>query len=603
MEDRDLVIHAEHGSPLNGALEQAGVYLEGPCGGRGACGLCEVMISGGDVNPPTRAELRQLSEDKRLQGYRLACQTRVLGDIHVTVAQAESGTQRILTTGTSDFRSVSPPVRAYDLVLEPPSLSDPKGDDRRLLDELLRNHGIDCGSMDVTCLREASVLLRKQDWSVRALVRGRELIALTESVSQVLGVAVDLGTTGIAAYLCDLEDGEILGTSGILNPQHTRGEDIIARIEAARKSSDNAGRLQEMVLDAINSLTSELAGEVGHKARDIAETVIVANTAMHHLLLGLPLDQLARAPHVPAVSTDVEVKARDIGLDAAQGAYAYLPSNPAAFVGSDHVAVLIACGAEQSSGPALFIDIGTNTEICLVVDETMTSVSCASGPAFEGGNLSCGMRAGSGAIERLTLTDEHVDFRTIDARPPRGLCGSGVVDLLAEMTRVGAVDPSGRLLEEHARVLEVEGRLSFDVLAAGQAEAIGPIVFTQQDVRNLQLAKAAIAAGTQVLLGSRGLNADDLTRVVVAGAFGNYINVNSAQMIGLLPPVSAELVEQVGNAAGMGAAMMLVSESVRKQARKLSGRLTYLELAAQVGFKAEFMKAIPIPHTWGEENS
>jgi len=415
--------------------------------------------------------------------------------------------------------------------------------------------------------------------------------------SPVLGVAVDLGTTGVAAYLCDLEEGSILAEAGVLNPQGAFGEDIITRIEAARRSAEEAERLQESAVDAINRLTLELTGAVGHQAQDIAELVVVGNTAMHHLFLALPLDQLARVPHLPAVSGNTEVKARYMGLKSAPGAYVCLPPNPAAFVGSDHVAMLVASGAEQTSEPALFIDIGTNTEICLVADETMTSVSCASGPAFEGGHLSCGMSARPGAIEQVTLTDGGVEFRTIGGHRPSGLCGSGFVDLLSEMVRVGAVDPSGRLLEARDSVRVVEGRLGFVVLESGKHDVTRPIIITQEDIRSLQLAKAAIGAGTQVLLRSRGLTVDDLSQVVVAGAFGSYINIRSAQSVGLLPSVQPELVVQVGNAAGMGAAMMLVSESVREQAKQISGRLSYLELAAQTEFKTEFMKAIPIPQT------
>lgn len=600
-EDRGLVVHVEHGCSLNRALEQAGVNLEGPCGGRGTCGQCEVVISGGAVTPPTRAELRRLNEQKRQQGCRLACQTRVLGDLSVTIQEAEPGAQRILTAGAGNLQSISPPVRAYDVELDPPSLLDARGDDRRLRDDLLTNYGVECACVDVSCLREASLGLRKQNWGARALIRGNELIGLTQRDAPVLGAAVDLGTTGLAAYLYDLGTGNILGEAGILNPQHARGEDIITRIEAARSSFEEAARLKQSAVGGINRLTSQLARNAGHEAKDIAEVVVVGNTVMHHLFLGLPLDQLARAPYVPAVSMVAEVKARQIGLKSAQGAYVYLPPNPAAFVGSDHLAMLVACGAEHSLEPALFVDIGTNTEICLAVEETMTSVSCASGPAFEGGGLSCGMRAGPGAIERLTLTDGGVEFRTIDGREPRGLCGSGVVDLLSEMVRVGAIDHSGRLREDHDRVRVIENQLGFEVLRIGERDANRPIVITQQDVRRLQLAKAAIGAGTQVLLRSRGLTADDLSHVVVAGAFGNYINIRSAQSVGLLPRVHAELVEQVGNAAGMGAAMILVSESVRERVKSMASRLTYLELAAQGDFKAEFMKAIPIPMR--EENT
>ena len=377
-EQHGLTVRVEHGCMLNKALERAGVHLEGPCGGRGTCGQCEVVISGGEVSPPTRAELRRLTEHKRLHGHRLACQTRVLGDVSAMVREATPRGQRILTTGVGDLHSISPRVRACDVALRPPSLEDPRGDDRRLAHELSTHHGMTCVCPDVTFLRDELAVLRTQDWRARVLVRGNELIGLKEPYSPILGLAVDIGTTGIAAYLCDLEHGHILGETGILNPQHVCGEDIITRIDAARRSPEQAERLQHLVVQAINRLTVDLTNHAGHEPGDVAEFVIVANTAMHHLFLGLPLDQLARAPHVPAVSMDTEVKARQIGLVSTAGAYVCLPPNPAAFVGSDHLAMLAASGAEDSPGPALYIDIGTNTEICLVADETMTCVSCAS---------------------------------------------------------------------------------------------------------------------------------------------------------------------------------------------------------------------------------
>jgi uncharacterized 2Fe-2S/4Fe-4S cluster protein (DUF4445 family) len=354
--------------------------------------------------------------------------------------------------------------------------------------------------------------------------------------------------------------------------------------------------LQDLAVKAINRIGRELLEEVGREPHEIAELVIVGNTAMHHLVTGLPVKQLARAPFIAATNLEMEVKARELGLAFAEGAYLFLPPNVAAFIGSDHIAMLLAAETEETTGPTLFIDIGTNTEICLVEGEQMTSVSCASGPAFEGVHLSCGVRAGPGAIERIGLTDDGPELQTIDGLAPIGLCGSGIVDLWSEMLKIGAMNSSGRLLQDHPRVRSEENRLGFVVVDSGELGADRPIIITQHDVRNLQLAKAAIEAGTRLLLRSRGIGADDLDQVIVAGAFGSYLNVRSAQRVGLLPWVPSDRVVQVGNAAGIGAANMLISMFARERATRISRRLAYLELATQPDFKEVFIQATALPH-------
>jgi uncharacterized 2Fe-2S/4Fe-4S cluster protein (DUF4445 family) len=597
-------VYLEPDRPLTSALRRAGAKLEELCGGRGACGGCKVRVSEGRVTAPSKAELCHLTSDELDQGLRLACQVRVLGDLKVSVLpSAVAGAQRVLTAASHGALIVDPPVRAYDVQPPQPSVDDQRADDRRVLEELRARHGVECTAVDLECLRELSSFMRDRHWHVRALVRDRELIGVKSVDVPVLGMAVDLGTTGLAASLYDMSDGKVLAARGVPNPQHSYGEDVITRIDAARRSAAHAEELRRVAVQALDRMADELTSTVGASSEDIAELVVVGNTAMHHLFLGLPVGQLARAPYLPAVSLTVELKAREVGLNLMSGAYVFLPPNPAAFIGSDHIAMLLAVGADELEGPSLFIDIGTNTEICLTTGDGMTSVSCASGPAFEGFHLSSGMRAAPGAIERLALTDQEVKFETIDGRAPIGLCGSGLVDLCSEMLRVGLIDASGRMVKDHKRLTTRGAEAAFTVLDRGEHNAENPIAITQRDIRNVQLAKAAIQAGTDILLRSAGIGADNLSQVIVAGAFGNYLNVHTAQNLGLLPAVPPEKVVQIGNAAGTGAGMMLLSLSCRERAAGIARKLRYRELAAQPDFQQIFLNSIALGHRPGRKRS
>jgi uncharacterized 2Fe-2S/4Fe-4S cluster protein (DUF4445 family) len=326
--------------------------------------------------------------------------------------------------------------------------------------------------------------------------------------------------------------------------------------------------------------------------------VVVGNTAMHHLFLGLPVRQLALAPYVPAVTSALDVKARDLGLQLAPGAYVHLLPNVAGYVGADHVAMLLATRIADLRGVVLAIDIGTNTEICLANGGVLTSTSCASGPAFEGAHIKHGMRAANGAIERLRLVGDKLKYQTIGGVPPVGLCGSGIVDVMAQLFLAGVIDRQGRM-QEHPRVRVVDGVREFVLvdeptrLSGSASEARGTaIVFTQQDVRQLQLAKGAMRTGIEMLLATSGRKAEEIDSVIIAGAFGSYIDVSSAITIGLFPRLPLERFRQVGNAAGMGAKLALVSRTKREAGRALASRIGYLELAAHPLFSTTFAQAM-----------
>jgi len=404
-------------------------------------------------------------------------------------------------------------------------------------------------------------------------------------------LAVDLGSTKIAGYLVDLSNGQTLSAKGIMNPQISHGEDIISRLTRVLESPQEGAHLQKLAVDALSDLAQEMCAEVGADTERIIDSVVVGNTAMHHLFIGLPVRQLALSPFVPAVGMSLDIKSRDLGLRLAPGAYVHLLPNIAGYVGGDHVAMLLATEAWQADRLTVALDIGTNTEVSIIDNGRMTAVSCASGPAFEGGQIRDGMRAASGAIERLQIEQDSIQYHTIDDVPPVGICGSGVLDAMAQLYLAGVVDERGRMKDSDPRVRTRDGQREF-VIASDEGQKGHPeIVMTQGDVRQLQLAKAAIRTGIQILLESQGRSEEEIGQVIIAGAFGTYIDLSSAVTIGMLPSLPLDRFRQVGNAAGTGARLALVSLGKRIQAQSLASRVDYMELGSSSGFTETFIQA------------
>jgi uncharacterized 2Fe-2S/4Fe-4S cluster protein (DUF4445 family) len=583
------------GATLLDCARQLGVGLVSLCGGTGSCGRCIVRIMEGDVSEPAPVEGEFLSSEQLATGCRLACQTVPLGDCKVRVPpESLTAPQRTQVEGEEIQVVPEPVVQTYLAMLSPPSLDDLRADAQRLTDALAQQRGLIGTTVDLATLRQLSPCLRDGDWQVRVAVREREIVALLPPQARPLGLAVDLGTTKIAAYLVELETGRTLASEGLMNPQIAYGEDVIARLTFANAKGDlsQAALLQDLVAQALNKAAAEMCARVGAEPAHIVDSVVVGNTAMHHLFVGLPVEQLARAPYVPAVASALDVKARDLGLCVAPGSYVHLLPNIAGYVGADHVAMLLATEVAQSEGVVLAIDIGTNTEICLASRGKLISLSCASGPAFEGAHIKHGMRAANGAIEHLRLVEDRVECQTIGGAPPAGLCGSGILDALAQLYLAGVVDARGRM-GEHPRVREVDGAREFVLVGEDEGDGNRPaITFTQKDVRELQLAKGAMRAGINVLLKTNGLTADEIAQVIIAGAFGTYIDVASAVAIGMLPRLPLDRFRQVGNAAGMGAKLALISRSKRAAAQALAGRIGYVELATDAQFARTFAQAM-----------
>jgi uncharacterized 2Fe-2S/4Fe-4S cluster protein (DUF4445 family) len=575
---------------------QAGIDLVSLCGGAGTCGKCKVQIVSGQVSEPTQKEKEALTAEEIAKGYRLACQTYAQTDLVLTVpAESMSAPQRLQVEGLETPITPDPTIKTYDVSLPPPSLSDLRGDDERLLEALEQQHGVVCKNIDEEVVRTFSPALRSLTWEASATVRDAEVIAVGRVGGHSLGMAVDLGTTKVAGYLVDLETARTLSAQGVMNPQISYGEDVIARMTRAHQSPKDAATLQEKVLDALAALSEELCKEAADaQLHEINELIIVGNTAMHHLLLRLPVEQLARAPHVPAISRALDIKARNLGFSVAPGAFVHLLPNIAGFVGGDHVAMLLAVNAWEAEGPMLAIDIGTNTEISLVMQGEISSVSCASGPAFEGAHISCGMRAAPGAIEHVLIADQEIQYHTIHGSEPVGICGSGIFDTLAQLFINGIIDQSGRIQPGHPRVREDQNGREFVIVSEEERTGGSAITITQSDVRELQLAQAAIRSGIQILLRDKKLSDADLDEVVVAGAFGSYLNISSAIAIGMLPAIPASRFRQVGNAAGAGAKIALVSREKREAVQKGVRAIRYIELAVAPDFNTIFTQSISL---------
>ncbi len=562
------------------------------CGGVGACKRCKVQVVSGSVSPPTPDEESGFTEKDRKDNFRLACATFPQSDVKVLVPpESLSAPQRTQVEGIELQVDPDPAVHGLDVTLTPPSLESPVADDRNLWSALGRGQDAHSGTIDFEVQRDLPGRLRRMNWKASVALRGDEIIALSQPSARWLGLAADIGTTKIAVYLVDLKSGKTRIAQGLMNPQISYGEDVISRIYTAVKSSENAEKLQTLLVDALNRTLTTLCAEIGADPSHIVDAVVVGNTAIHHLFLRLPTQQLGMSPYIPATGSAVDVKARDIGLQLAPGAYVHLLPNIAGYLGADHVAMLLATGMERRHGVTLALDIGTNTEICLNNFGKMRSVSCPSGPAFEGAHIQFGMRAAPGAIEHVRMTGTALEIQTIGGEPPVGICGSGLFDAVAQMLLNGIIDSTGRM-QPHPLVRNSGGVPEFVLVERSEGN---DITVSQKDVREMQLAKAAIRIGIQSLLESSNLSATEIDQVIIAGAFGTFIDVESAITIGMLPPLPLDRFRQVGNAAGTGARMALVSKHQRERARQIASEDGYIELAAIPDFSRKFAAASAMP--------
>jgi len=603
---------------LLATAQAAGVELVSLCGGIGSCDSCKVRLVKGELSPVTLEEQALFDQDELDSGFRLACQAYPQSDVVIDIPPESLTTpQRLQIEGQGAEVTLDPIVIPVDVQLESPTLTDLRADVTRLRAALLAQHVSQNGPSKIshTLLTRMSGLFRAHDWSARIALRGPEIVAVLPPLNEngkplrLLGLAVDIGTTKVAAYLVDLETGQLVAKSGAMNPQIAFGEDVVSRIAYANANLDGGQILQKRVVETLNQMVAEMCIQAGldgiHASPDqVVEAVIVGNTAMHHLFAGLAVTQLGASPYVPAVSEAVDIPAHAVHLEIAPAAYIHLPPNIAGYVGADHVAMLMAAlinpqtGSPPPDRTVVALDIGTNTEITLSHKGRMVSCSCASGPAFEGAHIRDGMRAAPGAIERVQISDGEIRIHTIGDQPPVGICGSGILDTVAQMLLAGVIDYRGVLRPGHSALRSVNNRLEFILAPAGSSGHGHDVVVNRKDVNEIQLAKGAIRAGIDILLQEVGLagQPDQIDDFIVAGAFGTYINIESAVQIGMFPQIPLERYHQVGNAAGSGARQMLVSAERRRIASQIISQIEYVELSAHPDFLQVFSQALYFPN-------
>jgi uncharacterized 2Fe-2S/4Fe-4S cluster protein (DUF4445 family) len=612
----------EDGTTIVDASRKLGVELESVCGGQSTCGKCKVRIEEGfferfgiessmdHLSPIEEREKEFFQKHTELEGYRLSCVTKIHGDVLIFVPEeSRKGKQVVRKAATDRKIDVNPAVRNYYVEMTPATLEDTTGDWERITEQLRKVHGVEGLTIDYLALLTLQDTVRKGDWKVTVSVwMGKEAIAVHPGkVEESYGLAVDVGTTTVAGYLCELSTGKLLATDSMMNPQVTFGEDVMSRITYAMTHKDGLKRMNDAIIDGLNRLAGQVAAQAGIKRRDIVDWTIVGNTAMHHIYMNIYPEYIGKAPFPPAIHASVDVKARDMGLKISPGAYVHALPIEAGFVGADNVGVLIAEEPYNRDDLMLIIDIGTNGELVLGNKEKLISSSCATGPAFEGAHIKFGMRAAPGAIEKV-----HIDPETKEPRykvigkelwsdeskdmGARGICGSGIMDVVAQMYVSGVMLKNGRLNNEleHPRMRQGEEGWEY-VLAWADETSIGQdITVNQGDIRAVQLAKGAMCAGAKLMM--RRLGIDKLDRVILAGAFGSYIDPQQAMIMGLFPDCDLKKVYAVGNAAGDGARIALLNVDKRKEANVYARKVEYVELTVEGNFEKEFAQAMYFPH-------
>lgn len=580
------------------------IKIEATCGGRGRCGRCKVIATGaGNEVSPGEKEL--LTKEELAAGVRLACYLQPRGDLIIEVPGSQTELVQILTEGSEQAVELDPDIEKECVLVEKPELETPLGDRERLLAALTAP--VEEEGISLALMARLPEVLRSQEHKVTVTRRGKKKIIAIESgdtTDHLYGIAFDIGTTTVVGGLIDLRQGKELAVAARLNGQASYGADVISRVEYASNGQKQLCRLQKAVMDTLNGIVAELLQKTGVDAEQIYRVTVVGNTCMQHLALGIPSTYVARSPYTPAFSHRVDLTAAELGLAVyPEAAVTFLP-NVAGFVGADTVGVVLATEIAAASHRVLVIDIGTNGELVMVHDGEMVACSTAAGPAFEGAQISCGMRAGEGAIEAVHIGTD-VEIGVIGHTRPRGVCGSGLIDAVAELIRCGIIEETGRLLDYteldylpprvRARVRTGENGNEF-VLAWADATADGiDITLTQRDIREIQLAKGAIRAGTMILQKALGVKDEDIDEILLAGAFGNYIRKESAMGLGLLPPIDIDRIRSVGNAARVGAKLALVSRHHLEAASQLAQKIDYIELSGRPDFQEAFMEAMMFP--------
>jgi uncharacterized 2Fe-2S/4Fe-4S cluster protein (DUF4445 family) len=612
------------GTTVLEAARQLGVEIESICGGRQTCGKCLIAHEIGTfqkhgisstVNhltaPDSTEQAYAEQHNINLTEKRLSCAACVLGDVLIHVPDESLARKQVVRKEASQLTiELEPAVRLLYVEVEPATMGS-AGDWQRLQNALSEQWKIENISIDPFVLRTLQKTLRDGQWSVTVtLWQGREIIRVEAGYNESLyGLAIDVGTTTVAAHLCDLRTGEVLATETAMNPQVRYGEDLMSRISYGMMEAQGVNRMHHAIIKALNDLAQQASETAGITAKEITDCVLVGNTVMLDLLLGIDPVELGGAPFALATQDAMDIKARDLGLNKLHtGAMVHLLPSIAGHVGADNVAVLLFELPRFSDEVTLIVDIGTNAEILLGTKDHILSASSPTGPAFEGAQIEQGQRAAPGAIERVRITEKGVRYKVIgderwsdelvagESLRPTGICGSGIIEAVAELFLMAVIDNGGRFIADSQHPnLEIEGRkASFTLVAAADSATGQPIIVTQNDVRAIQLAKGALYAGIKLLMDKMGVSQVDTIKL--AGAFGSYIDPQYAMILGLIPDCDLEHVSAIGNAAGDGARIALLNQSQRKLAQTATRSVDYVETAIAADFQEHFVAAMGLPH-------
>ena len=616
------------GTPLLQAARYLNVDIDSVCGARGICGRCQIFVSEGEfakfgitstadsLEPITAPELKFAERRGLKPGRRLSCHTKVLNDIVVDVpAESQVHHQMVRKEAEHHDIDINPLVRLYYLEVQEPDMHDPSGDLRRLLNALEADWQLLNLSYDVALLATIQPILRAGNWGVTVAVRqGEQIVALWPGLKdRIFGVAVDVGSTTIAAHLCNLSSGEVVASSGVMNPQIRFGEDLMSRVSYVMMNPGGEVDMTNAVREAINGLVTDLVKQAECETADLLEITFVANPIMHHLLLGINPIELGGAPFALATDMAVNILARDMGVNLNSQARAYLLPCIAGHVGADTAGMVLAEEPYNHDEMTLLVDVGTNAEIVLGNRHRLVACSSPTGPAFEGAQISCGQRAAAGAIERIRIDPVTLEprFQVIscelwsdeegfDAATEKtgitGICGSGIIEVVAEMylagviTQDGVVD--GSLAATNPRI-QPDGRtFSYEIMPS--TETRGAVKIMQNDIRAIQLAKAALYAGVKLLMQYQQV--DKVDRIRFAGAFGSHIDVKYAMVLGLIPDCALNEVSSAGNAAGTGARIALLNEASRVEIEQVVRSIEKIETAVEPDFQQLFIDAMAFPN-------
>ncbi|OIN97149.1 hypothetical protein AUJ66_04205 [Candidatus Desantisbacteria bacterium CG1_02_38_46] len=591
-----LSVYVMPGTTALEAAGEAGIIIDSTCGGGGTCGKCRIVAVEGQTDP--NAVERKLIEKRDIQkGVRLACQTKIIAPFVLHVPQSSRfSAQRILVSGVEGDREIKPSIWKTYVELPRSTLAAPIADLELIRKKMEGFH------VDIYLMRRLSALLRESDFKITCVFSNGELISVEkgDTSKQIYGVAFDIGTTTLVGTLLDLSTGKDIAVSSRMNPQVIYGDDVISRINYVINNEKGLQELHDRLVETMNEMIGELAQAANIKRENIYKITVAGNSTMQHLFLNITPESLGSIPFVPVLKEGLEVKAKRMGIEINPDGMAFVLPNIAGFVGGDTVAVMLATQLYKGKKLMLAIDIGTNGEIVLGNEDRLISASTAAGPAFEGARIGQGMRASTGAIEKVVISDD-VSVNVIDNAPPIGICGTGLIDAVAEMLKYGIIDESGRILSKSSlngrvpaeilkRIVERDGSNNF--ILVEESESCPPIFITQRDVRELQLAKGAIYAGIKILESELGIGDDDIDEVLLAGAFGNFIRRENARAIGLIPDLPLEKIKFIGNAASSGAKLVLLSENLRLKVEEISKNTEYIELSNRIDFQDEFASAM-----------